>query len=136
MTGPGIYALKEEQLSFNRFKIDKAGTALSNFVTTWQFSLPDLHGNLGVSLEKRQVFRFSEDGRFLLEMGEGITLYQHKYRAHKPESLTRSLVAMIKCGWAYSSRDTLVDIPWSVDNVNCIAGMEGHVSCVVRGGRG
>ena len=99
-------------------------------MTTWQFSLPDLDGNLGVSLEKRQVFRFIQDGAFHLEMGEGITVYRHEYHAHKLESLTRSLVAMIKCGWAYSSRDTLVDIPWSVEipssNMFEESDMEGH----------
>lgn len=113
--GP-VYSLHEEQNSFNRFKIDKSGTALSDFVTTWQVSLPELPVNLGVSLEKRQVFRFTQDGSIHLEMGEGITLYRHTYHAHEPESLTRSLVAMIKCGWAYSGRDALEDIPGSVLN--------------------
>lgn len=109
-----IYRLQEKQYSFNRFKIDKSGTALFDFVTTWQASLPESRGNLGVPLEKRQVSQFTQDGSIHLEMGEGITLYQHKYRAHEPESLTRLLVAMIQCGWAYSSQDALKDIPQSV----------------------
>ena len=103
-----VYRLEKEQYSFNRFKIDKSGTALSDFVTTWQVLLPD---NLAVCLEKRQIFRSTKDRSIRVFMGEGTTLYQHKHCAREPESLTRLLVAMIKCGWAYSGQDALDDIP-------------------------